>query len=264
VRLMAPRFVRPYRRAGKNDFNDVEAICEAVTRPRMRFVPIKSLEQQAVLSLHRVRQGFIEERTALINRLRGLAAEFGLVLAQKPICVKRARARVLEAVPALAREALADLYEHLERLEARIVHYERRIGELARSSEAAQRLMAITGIGPLSAVALVATIADARLFANGRQFAAWLGLTPRQHSSGGKTRLGHITRRGDAYLRMLLTIGARSAVQVAGRRDDRLSRWIVTLRRRHGYHRTVTAVAAKNARIAWALLARGERLRVTA
>lgn len=262
VRLMAAKFVHPYRKAGKNDFNDAEAICEAVGRPNMRFVPVKSTEQQAILCLHRARQGFVEERTALINRIRGLVAEFGVVLAQRPISVKRARAQVLEALPDLAREALTDLYDHLERLDARIATYERRITQLARESEAARRLMAITGIGPLIALALVATVGDARVFANGRQFAAWLGLTPRQHSSGGKTRLGHITHRGDAYLRMLLTIGARATVQVAGRRSDRLSRWIVELRRRRGYHRTVVAVAAKNARIAWVLLARGERLRV--
>jgi transposase len=264
VRLMAPKFVRPYRKAGKNDFNDAEAICEAVARPNMRFVPVKSIEQQALLTLHRVRQGFVEERTALINRLRGLVAEFGIVLAQRPIAVKRSRAQTLEQLPALAREAIAELYDHLATLEERIADYERRIATLARDNDAARRLMAITGIGPLSAAALVATVGDARMFANARQFAAWLGLTPRQHSSGGKVRLGHITRRGDAYLRTLLTIGARAAVQVAGRRTDRLSRWIVELRRRRGYHRTVTAVAAKNARLAWVLLARGEQLRALA
>jgi transposase len=264
VRLMAPAFVRPYRKAGKNDFNDAEAICEAVARPNMRFVPVKRIEQQAVLALHRVRQGFVEERTALINRLRGLAAEFGIVVAQGPRALMQARAQVLEALPELARQTLSDLYDHLQLLDRRIREYERRAGALARHDEAARRLMAIRGIGPLSAGALVASVGDARVFASGRQFAAWLGLTPRQHSSGGKVRLGHITRRGDAYLRTLLTIGARVAVHTAARHNDRRSRWIVQLRARRGYHRTVIAVAAKNARMAWALLAHGETLRPAA
>jgi transposase len=264
VRLMAPAFVRPYRKAGKNDFNDAEAICEAVARPNMRFVPVKRIEQQAVLTLHRARQGFVEERTALINRIRGLAAEFGIVVAQGPRALMQARAQVLEALPELARETLSDLYEHLQLLDRRIREYERRVGALARDDEAARRLMAIRGIGPLSAGALVASVGDARVFASGRQFAAWLGLTPRQHSSGGRVRLGHITRRGDAYLRTLLTIGARAAVHTATRHNDRRSRWIVQLRTRRGYHRTVIAVAAKNARTAWALLAHGEALRPAA
>lgn len=261
VRLMAPKFVRPYRKAGKNDGNDAEAICEAVGRPTMRFVPVKSPEQQAVLCLHRVRQGFVTERTTTINRIRGLLAEFGIVAAQKPIMLKRALPQALERLPALAREALTDLTAHWRVLDARIGEYERRIAALARHHEAARRLMAITGIGPIVALALVATVGDARAFRSGRQFAAWLGLTPRQYSSGGKVRLGRITGRGDAYLRMLLTLGARAAVRVAPARTDRLSRWIVQLRARRGYHKTVVAVAAKNARIAWALLAKGDTLR---
>lgn len=260
VRLMAPKFVRPYRKAGKNDCNDAEAISEAVGRPTMRFVPVKSPEQQAVLCLHRVRQGFVAERTATINRLRGLLTEFGIVAAQTPIALKRALPQALEHLPVLARQALSDLSAHWQDLDARIGDYERRIGKLAQQNEPARRLMAITGIGPIIALALVATVGDARAFSSGRQFAAWLGLTPRQYSSGGKVRLGRITGRGDAYLRMLLTLGARAAVRVAPKRTDRRSRWIVQLRQRRGYHKTVVAVAAKNARIAWALLAKGETL----
>jgi transposase len=264
VRLMAPKFVRPYRKAGKNDFNDAEAICEAVTRPSMRFVPVKSPEQQAVLCLHRVRQGFVAERTATINRIRGLLTEFGIVTGQTPIALKRALPQALEHLPALAQQALSDLTAHWRVLDARIGDYERRIRKLAQQNEPAQRLMAITGIGPIVALALVATVGDARAFTSGRQFAAWLGLTPRQFSSGGKVRLGRITGRGDAYLRMLLTLGARAAVRVAPKRTDRLSRWIVQLRARRGYHKTVVAVAAKNARIAWALLAKGDTMRPAA
>lgn len=258
VRLMAPKFVKPYRRAGKNDCNDAEAICEAVSRPNMRFVPVKSAESQALLCLHRVRQGFVEERTATINRIRGLLAEFGIVLPQKAIAVRRGLPAVLARLPVLARQTLSVLYEHLCLLDQRIQEHERHMTQLARQNEAAVRLMAITGIGPIIALAIVASVGDARSFANGRQFAAWLGLVPRQWSSGGKVRLGRITGRGDAYLRMLLTLGARAAVNVASRRNDRLSRWIVQLQARIGYHKTLVAVAAKNARIAWALLAKGE------
>lgn len=261
VRLMAPKFVRPYRKAGKNDFNDAEAIAEAVGRPSMRFVPVKSPEQQAILCLHRVRQGFVIERTTTINRIRGLLAEFGIVAAQTPIALKRALPQALAGLPVLAHQALADLSAHWRHLDRRIADAERRIRVLAQQRAPAQRLMAITGIGPMVALALVATVGDARAFTSGRQFAAWLGLTPRQFSSGGKVRLGRITGRGDAYLRMLLTLGARAAVRVAPKRTDRLSRWIVQLRQRRGYHKTVVAVAAKNARIAWALLAKGDTLR---
>jgi transposase len=227
----------------------------------MRFVPVKSPEQQAILCLHRVRQGFVIERTTTINRIRGLLAEFGIVAAQTPIALKRALPQALEGLPVLAHQALADLSAHWRHLDRRMAEAERRIRALAQQREPAQRLMAITGIGPIVARALVATVGDARAFTSGRQFAAWLGLTPRQFSSGGKVRLGRITGRGDAYLRMLLTLGARAAVRVALKRTDRLSRWIVQLRARRGYHKTVVAVAAKNARIAWALLAKGDTLR---
>jgi transposase len=235
-----------------------------VARPNMRFVPVKSREQQAVLCVHRVRQGFVEERTATINRIRGLLSEFGLVLPQKAIAVRRGVPALLDQLPVLATRALTDLYAHLALLDERIRDYERQIVQLAHQNEAACRLMAITGIGPIIALAMVATVGDARSFDSGRQFAAWLGLVPKQWSSGGKIRLGRITRRGDAYLRMLLTLGARAAVQVAARRQDRLSRWIVQLQTRIGYHKTIIAVAAKNARIAWALLTRDETLRSAA
>src|SRR6266853_2990132 len=185
VRLMAPKFVAPYRKSGKNDGNDAEAICEAVARPSMRFVPIKSLEQQAVLTLHRVRQGWIEERTATINRLRALLTEFGIVLPNRAQYVRRGALAAAEALPALARRALEDLRSHLGTLDERIAAYDRELQAQARQSEAAQRLMQIRGIGPITAVAIVATVGNARDFESGRQFAAWLGLTPRQHSSGG-------------------------------------------------------------------------------
>jgi transposase len=254
VKLMAPRFVAPYRKNGKNDGNDAEAICEAVSRPHMRFIPIKTLEQQAVLCLHRVRQGFIEERTATINRLRGLLAEFGFVLAQSSAVVRREAQALLDRLPQHAARALADLLEHVRVLDVRVRDYERAIEAHARESEAAQIALKRQGIGPLTASAIVASVGDGREFKNGRQFSAWLGLVPRQHSTGGKQRLGHITGRGDPYLRTLLVMGARSVLQRAVGKDDPLSRWALAVRARRGYHRACIAVAAKNARVVWAML----------
>lgn len=261
VRLMAPKFVAPYRKSDKNDCNDAEAICEAVTRPSMRFVPVKSAEQQALLALHQVRQGFVVERTAVINRLRGLMAEFGVVLAPRSVTVRREAAGAAEVLPELARAAIGDLLEQLRLLDGRIEAYERRLEAQARLSEPARRLMKIRGVGAITALAIVATVGNAREFKNGRQFAAWIGLVPAQYSTGGKTRLGHISKRGDAYLRNLLVQGARSVLQTANRHQDRLSRWALELQQRRGYYRALVAIANKNARIAWALLARDQTLR---
>jgi transposase len=261
VKLMAPKFVAPYRKSDKNDGNDAEAICEAVTRPNMRFVPVKSTEQQALLALHRVRQGFVVERTAVINRLRGLMTEFGVVLPLRSVIVRREAARAAEGLPELARGAIGDLLEQLRLLDERIGEYDRRLEAQARLSEPARRLMRIRGIGAITALAIVATVGNAREFKNGRQFAAWVGLVPGQYSTGGKTRLGHISKRGDAYLRNLLVQGARSVLQTAAAHQDRLSRWALELQARRGYYRTLVAIANKNARIAWALLARGQALR---
>ena len=262
VRIVAPRFVAPYRKSAKNDGNDAEAICEAIQRPSMRFVPVKSVEQQSVLTLHRVRQGFIEERTATINRIRGLLAEFGVVLPNRAIEVRRGAAACAERLPELARRAIGDLLAHFHVLDERIGSYDRELEHLARSNEAAVRLMTVPGVGPVTALATVATVGHAREFANGRQFAAWLGLVPRQWSTGGRARLGRITKRGDGYLRTLLIMGARAALQMAARRTDKLARWAMALKERCGYHKAVVALAAKNARIMWALLARGATFRI--
>lgn len=256
IGIMMARFVAPYRKSSKNDGNDAEAICEAVGRPNMRFVPVKSAEQQAILSLHRVRQGYVEQRTATINRIRGLLADFGIVLPQRAAEVRRAAVVLAEQLPILAREAITDLRAHLTHLDARIAHYEQELTSLNRVCEPARRIMTMPGIGPLTASAITASVASGHEFSNGRQFAAWLGLVPRQHSTGGKTRLGRITKRGDAYLRTLLMLGARAVLQTAAQKSDRLSRWAVALRERRGYHRAVIAIAAKNARIIWALLAK--------
>jgi len=262
VGIMMARFVAAYRKNSKNDGNDAEAICEALGRPNMRFVPVKSAEQQAILSLHRLRQGFIEERTATINRIRGLLGEFGVVLPQRAEEVRRAAVVAAEALPVLAREAIAELRSHLTYLDERIKRYERQLLALAKEHEPARRVQGVPGVGPLTASALTASIACGHEFANGRQFAAWLGLVPRQYSTGGKARLGRITKRGDAYLRTLLMLGARAVLQSAARKTDRLSRWAMAVRTRRGYHRAVIAVAAKNARIVWALLAKNREFAV--
>jgi transposase len=262
VKLMAPKFVAPYRKSGKNDSNDAEAICEAVGWPSMRFVPVKSVEQKAMLKLHRVRLGFVEERTATINRIRGLLAEFGVVLPQRVVEVRRGAAATLDQLPSLAQRALRDLLAHVRVLDERIAEYEREIEQHARRDERAKRIQKLSGVGPISASAIVSSVAEAHEFKNGRQFAAWLGLTPKQYSTGGKARLGRITAHGDAYLRTLLIMGARSMLQTALRRTDRLARWALAVRARRGYHRACVAIAAKHARIIWAMLAKNEALQL--
>jgi transposase len=256
VKLMAPKFVAPYRKSGKNDGNDAEAICEAVTRPSMRFVPVKSVEQQSELGLHRVRQGFVEERTGTLNRIRGLIAEFGYVLPNGPEHIRRAVPAIIDALPARIAGCVRDLLEHAERLATKVREYEQAIRLGVRDNELARRAQTRQGIGPITASALVATVGNGYDFKNGRQFAAWLGLVPSQYSTGGKTRLGHITKRGDPYLRTLFVMGARSVLQRAQRETDPLSRWARAVQGRRGYHRACVAVAAKNARVAWALLAK--------
>jgi transposase len=268
VRLIAPQFVRPYRKNPKNDGNDAEAICEAVSRPNMRFVPVKSAAQQAVLTVHRARELLVGGRTALVNQIRGLLAEYGIVVPQGIARLRRVLPSVLDdaanGLPGLAREIFAELQERLWDLDARIAAYDRRIAQLARQHEAAQRLMQLEGVGAATATAIVATIGDGKAFKNGRQFAAWLGLVPQQYSSGGKTRLGHISKRGNVYLRTLLIHGARSVLRLAGQRTDAKSRWTEQLKQRRGNNIAAVALAAKHARILWAILARGQEYRQAA
>jgi transposase len=261
VKLMAAQFISPYRKSGKNDVNDAEAICEAVSRPNMRFVVIKSEEQQAVLMMHRVRTLMVANRTAGVNQVRGLLGEFGVVV---PIGIRRLRAQlpqILEdaenGLPALARQILAQLLQQLHHWDDQVEHYDRQLEALATQSEPSQRLVQINGIGPITATALVASVGDARVFKNGRQFAAWLGLTPRQYSSGGITRLGRITKRGDRYLRKLLIHGARALLRFVNRKTDARSAWAKALKERRHVNIAAVALAAKHARIIWAMLARG-------
>jgi transposase len=266
ARIIDPRFVAPYRqqgRSGKNDRNDAEAIGEAAGRPRMRFVPVKSVDQQALILVHRLRATVVADHTRTINQLRGMLAEFGVVTAQGADHFKREwpelRARFAERLPPLAWECLDNLYADLRRMHERILAFDRQIKAFVREDEAAQRLSDVSGIGALTASALVATVGDGRDFKNGRQFAAWLGLVPRQYSTGGVARLGRITKRGDRYLRTLLVHGARSEMTRTAKRDDYKSRWIEELKARKGWNKAVVALANKHARIAWAILSTQRR-----
>ena len=265
VRIIAAEFVQAFRKSGKNDANDAEAICTAARQPNMRFVAMKSVEQQATLCVHRLRQGLVAERTALINRLRGLLTEFGVVAPLSPEKLRRELARCLDPqdarLPATVRELVRDQVTALAQLEARLAAYAKQIAAQARADERAQRLQAIAGVGPTTAAAFVATVGQPQEFRNGRQLAAWLGLTPKQHSTGGKTRLGRITKRGDAYLRTLLILGAKSALHAALRKPPegrhRLQQWSVATFSRIGYHKTLGAIANKHARSIWALRVKG-------
>lgn len=260
AKLMAPQFVKPYVKSNKNDARDAEAICEAVSRPHMRFVPSKTPAQQAVLSLHRARQGFIKARTAQANQLRGLLGEFGIAIPQG---IRQLSTHVPDIVedadnglPGLMRGLVQRLWEHFQELDRQVGELDRDIRRLQREDEASRRLAEIPGIGFLSASALAATVGDAKAFANGRQLAAWLGLVPRQHSSGGKEILMGISKRGDCYVRTLLIHGARAVIQQAERRNEADS-WLKRLLARRSKNVATVAVAAKNARIAWAILAHG-------
>jgi transposase len=263
ARLIAAHFVTPYRmqgKGGKNDAADAAAICEAASRPQMRYVPIKTCAQQGVLSLHRVREGYKEERTACINRIRGLLAEFGLVFGQSPAVLRAQLSEVLEdaqnELDGLARLVLQQALAHWRQLDEHLHWCDQQVALQVRASEAASRAMQITGIGPISASALTAAVSDFKQFANAGQFAAWLGLVPSQHSSGGKTSLGRITRRGDDYLRTLLIQGAKAVVTTAPKRSDPTSRWLTELTARAGWQKACVAMANKNARILWAVMTR--------
>jgi transposase len=263
ARLIAPSLVSPYRmegKSGKNDMTDAAAICEAASRPTMRFVPIKTIEQQGVMALHRLREGFKEERTACINRIRGVLAEFALVFGKSPKVLRAALPDVIEdasnELDMRARLALQRAQQHWRELDEHMRWCDQQIGQHVRHSVAARRAARIIGIGELGASALSAAVGEFGQFRSAAQFGAWLGLVPRQNSSGGKTQLGRITKRGDDYLRTLLIQGAKSAVMSAGKRDDATSRWLHALKERIGWQKACVAMANKNARILWAVMTR--------
>jgi len=258
VKLMAPQFVKPYVKANKNDANDAEAICEAVSRPTMRFVTIKTVAQQDLQACHRIRSELVQQRTAKVNQIRGLLAEYGIILGQRIDVLRKALPNVLEdaenGLTGDFRVLLQGLQEDLQILDERVAVMDKRIQSLANNNPAAKRLLDIPGMGPITATALISAVGDAKQFKKGRDMAAWLGLTPQQHSSGGKERLLGISKRGDAYLRTLLIHGGRSVLKVAGQKDDARSRWLQSLSERRHKNIAAVALANKNARIAWALL----------
>lgn len=265
ARIIAAHLVAPYRlqgKSGKNDANDAAAICEAASRPTMRFVPIKTVAQQGILCVHRLREGLKEERTACINRIRGLLAEFGLVFAQSAKVLRENLSEAIEdagnELAGMARLVIQRAQAQWVELDAHIAWCDQRIAAHIKQDEQAKQAMQLMGVGPVSASALIATVGDFKQFKDGAQFGAWLGLTPKQNSSGGKNNLGGITKRGDMYVRMLLIQGAKAAVLTAHRRDDPISKWVYQLRQKSGWQKAVVALANKNARILWAMFARGK------
>jgi transposase len=265
ARLIAANFVSPYRmegKSGKNDMTDAAAICEAASRPTMRFVPVKTCEQQGILSLHRMREGLKEERTACTNQIRAVLAEFGLVFAKSSKVLRAALGDVIEdasnELSTTARLVLQRAFDHWRELDDHMLWCDQRVGQHVRGSAEAKRAAKIVGIGELGASALVASVGDFKQFKSGDQFGAWLGIVPRQNSTGGKASLGRITKRGDNYLRTLLIQGAKAAVMSAGKRDDPISHWLVQLTARVGWQKACVAMANKNARILWAVMTRDQ------
>jgi transposase len=258
AKLISPQYVAPFVKTNKNDRNDAEAIVEAASRPTMRFVAVKTVEQQDMQALHRLRQLLVHQSTAIINQMRGVLAERGIVIAQSPAAFHRAMPDVLSSDNAeltqFCRSLLVDLLEHLRSVEARIAEADQKIKAFMRSSALCKKISAIDGVGAVTATAIVAAVGDASEFRNGRHLAAWLGLVPRQYSSGGKSRLFGISKRGDSYLRTLLIHGARSVLRYAVGKVDAQSKWLCELVERRGYNRAAVALANKNARVIQSLL----------
>jgi len=266
VKLIAPQYVKPYVKGNKNDYNDAEAIAEAAQRPNMRFVPIKSIEQQDIQNFHRQRERIKKERTALVNQTRGLLAEYGVVIDKGVTAVRRELPLILEdaenGLSMLSREVFAELLEELRVLDERFTDSEKRIKALNRDNETCKRLEEILGIGPIGASATYAAAGDGKEFSNGRHYSAWVGLVPGQHSTGGKPVLLGISKRGNAYLRTLYIHGARSVLLHSATKQDSFSRWAQAVLKRRGHNKACVAVANKIARMAWVIMAKGESYRV--
>lgn len=267
AKIMSPQFVKPYIKANKNDANDAAGIAEAVTRPDMKFVPIKTIEQQDMLLLHRARELAIKQRTAQSNQIRGLLSEYGIVISkglhhleQLPVILENNKDKLTEYADAIYKQ----LHEQFKLVDKQVESYDKQIKEIAKNNEVCRALMEIEGIGPITASAAVATIGDAKVFKRGREAAAWLGLVPRQHSSGGKERLLGISKHGDKYLRKLLVHGARSVLINCEKKTDKRSLWIADKKKRCGINKAAVALANKNARIIWAIMATGECYRKAA
>lgn len=261
VKMMSPQFVKPYVKSNKTDRNDAEAIAEAVTRPNMRFVAVKTVAQQNTLLLHRARELVIKQRTAQANQIRGFLAEYGIVIPKGLYHLKTLLIVLEENAEKLNVAAVAlfkRLYKQLKVLASEMAYYDEKIEQSVKQNARCQELLKIEGVGPITASAIEASIGDASAFKNGREVSAWLGLVPKQHSSGNTVRLGSITKRGDRYIRKLLVHGARSVVNVSGNKTDRRSVWVVDKKERLGYNKAAVALANKNARIIWAILKTGE------
>ena len=265
ARIIAAQLVSPYRKqgaSGKNDANDAAAICEAASRPQMHFVPVKSIEQQSMLCVHRLREGLKADRTACIKRVRGLLAQFGLVFAQSPAALEAVLADTLEdasnEMNTLARLVVQQAQAQWRQLDAHLAWCDERIAAHAKDNADVKKAATLMDIGPVGASAAVATVGDFKQFRHAAQFGAWIGLVPRQHSSGGKNSLGGITKRGDNYLRSLLIQGAKSAVMTVHKRSDPISLWATALRERVGWQKAAVALANKKASILWAVMTRGE------
>ena len=261
VKMMAPQFVKPYVKSNKNDSRDAEAIAEAVTRPTMRFVPIKGIEQQDILLLHRIRELLMKQRTAQGNQIRGLLSEYGVVVA-KGLSHLSKLPEILEQnrhkLSSVSIEIFLQLYEQLDVCNKQVADYDQKIKKHAATDPRCIAVQEVEGVGPITASAIVATISDPSVFKNGREVSAWLGLVPKQHSSGNKIVLGGITKRGDRYIRKLLVHGARSVVKMCENKTDKRNMWVADKKQRCGYNKASVAVANKNARIIWAILATGE------
>lgn len=261
VKLISPQFVKPYVKSNKNDYQDAEAICEAATRPSMRFVAVKPVAKQDLQCLHRVRQRLIKNRTALVNEVRGFLLEYGIVIAKNIAQVRKHLSSILEersnGLTEMVRTLLGELYEEFVRLDEKVGYYNKKLELIFKENEVCQRISKVEGVGPITATALYSMVSDPNTFKNGRQFAASLGLVPRQNSSGGKTVLLGISKRGDTYLRMLLIHGARAWLRVARYKQDRKSRWATQKLETRGHNKACVAIANKNARVIWALMARG-------
>ena len=261
VKMIAPQFVKPYVKSNKNDANDAEAVCEAMSRPTMRFVSVKSVEQQDIQAVHRVRTELVEQRTAKANQIRGLVGEYGLVAPKRLSHLRAALPGWLEdaenGLSERFRRLLNALWGDLVALDTRVGELDDEVDAIVKSDPVAQRLQQLRGVGPITATALVAAVGSAEQFAKGRDMAVSLGLTPKQHSSGGKDRLLGISKRGDPYLRSLLVHGARSMIRAAKGKDDRLSQWVMNLVARSHPNVAAVAMANKTARIAWAMIRNG-------
>lgn len=265
VKMMNPKFVKPYVKSNKSDRNDSEAICEAVTRPNMRFVPVKRIKQQDMQSLHRMRSQAIKNRTALSNQIRGLLSEYGIIISKQIQNVRTQLPTILEdnknELSDFCRALFLGLYSDFIALDKRILEYDKKIDALFEQSEECKRIGKIPGIGKVTATAIVSAISDAKLFKNGRELSAWLGLVPRQSSSGNQQRLFGISKRGDNYLRSLLVHGARSALYRVTDKESKRARWALNLKERRGSNKACVAMANKNVRVIWALLSKGEAYR---